>query len=541
MVSPLLNRRACQWLLAILLGLLAGCAHTKPKPDPDPNPVPLVPPGPIAAPARDALAPQLALEVTVPPTVGVGKDITCSMKLANNGRASTMPVTLRGTLPAGVELVRAEPAPVREGNQLIWTLSGLSAGQSRTLQTVFRSKLSGPVTQSYQATSYDGLRDEKQAVTQVADPSIAVEINGPASIALGKPIQYTITLTNKGTGTASNIVLLHDCDAGLEHPTMGTSKPPTVQMRIAALGPGQSRSEVLTLTSREAGKFSNRVTATADGNLTAKAEHAVTVQAAQLAIDLKAPTRCLINQQVDWTITVTNPGNAVVENCTVQDILPPQLSFVSADQQGMVQNGQILWRLGNLAPGENKVLHVKGVCRQATPAAIHTAVASAEPGLRRDAKSSLVIDGVPAFKLKVVDSQDPVPVGGKVTYRIEVSNQGSQAGDGVELRLVLPPEMKALTASGLVQPTFEGQVVRFPALNGLQPGQQFSYSVEAEVRKLPAGTASKHQGIAVFRAELRAASLPGEPVVVEESTTICTPELAGPASEQQTDMAMLAE
>ena len=88
---------------------------------------------------------------------------------------------------------------------------------------------------------------------------------------------------------------------------------------------------------------------------------------------------------------------------------------------------------------------------------MNTAIAIADAGMRTKAQSELKILGLPAFRLEVLDEVDPVPVGGRTTYKIDVTNQGSLPGDRVEIVAAVPAEMKVVNANGPAKARIEGQ------------------------------------------------------------------------------------
>src|SRR5207253_339586 len=88
--------------------------------------------------------------------------------------------------------------------------------------------------------------------------------------------------------------------------------------------------------------------------------------------------------------------------------------------------------------------------------------------------------GLPAFRLEVIDVDDPIEVGAKTTYKIEVHNQGSLPGNQVQIIALVPPQMRILNANGPTKPVIQGQEVTFPPVDSLQPKQSLSYSIEVE-------------------------------------------------------------
>ena len=473
---------------------------------------------------KEWLAPSVALTKTGPPSAAVGQELTYTIAVANTGRVETQAMTVRDAVPEGLQYVRSEPPAAVDGSQLVWTLGARGPGQSHNLQVVFRSTRVGPVTNSATVTTAEGLRAENSATTQVTSPQLTVAKTGPANGVVGVPVTFQITVSNPGTGPAANVVLSDQFDAGLEH----ESRANPVELRLGTLGPGETRTIPLVLTPRAPGTLTNRVTATADGNLRSEAQHAVTVQRAQLTISKRGPLASFVDRNVTFDIRVGNPGDVALTNVAVQDQLPPELAFVNAGDGGQPSGSQVVWNLGTLQPREERVLHVTARCLQITERAVNVATATADPGLQARADAALEIRGVPAFRLQVENLGNPVEVNGRTVYQINVTNQGSLPGNQVEILAVVPKEMRILnaqgpvTAAGPLTPRIEKQPdglqrVIYPKADGLAPRQTWTYTVE--VQALQAGELR-------FHAELRSATLQ-EPVIKEESTTVYAP---GPGS-----------
>jgi uncharacterized repeat protein (TIGR01451 family) len=317
-------------------------------------------------------------------------------------------------------------------------------------------------------------------------------------------------VTNPGNGPASNVQLVDDFDAGLEHESGARS----VTLPLGELAPGESKTVNLSLTPRQLGTLVNRVVATADGGLMDKAEHPVVVQKAQLAIDKTGPTRRYVGRPAEWKITVTNPGEVPLANVIVRDQLPRELSFLSADQGGAVNGSrEVVWNVGTLQPGEQKVLNLTTRCDGMIEKALNVAVATADPGLQVQAEAPIEILGLPAYRLEVVDIDDPVEVGKTTKYQIDVLNQGSLPGNQVQIVAIIPPQMRVVSAQGPSAYRIEGQRVLFAPVDSLPAGQKLNYTVEVEAVQI---------GDVRFRIELQSSTL-REVVIEEESTRIYQP------------------
>ena len=455
-------------------------------------------------------APSLAIAKTGPPSVAVAAEIPYTITITNNGRIDTQGLTVRDSIPPGLQLVRANPQPIVEGAQLIWTLAGLPPGANHALQVVFRAPAQpGQVTNNVSVTSAEGARAETSVTTQIVAPQLRLAKTGPDTGFVNAPITYQISVSNPGTAAINNIALTDTFDAGLEH----ESRANPVQVTVQNLQPGETKVVPLVLTPRQVGRLVNRVRATADGGLTAQAEHPVVVQQAQVGINISGPAARYVDRPAIWDIQVTNPGDSGLNNVVVRVQLPPQLAFVSATDGGQPADSQVVWNLGVLPPRLPRALQLTTRCQAIAPRAETVALVTADPGLRAQAQAAVEIRGLPAFLLVVADAGDPAEVGGKVRYTIEVTNQGSLPGNRVEVTALVPPEMQIVTADGPSKPAIAGQRITFPPVDSLEPKKTLQYTVDVQALR---------PGDVRFRAELRASTLQ-EPVAKEESTTIYAP------------------
>lgn len=469
---------------------------------------------------KEWVAPILSIKKTGPPQSPVNQELAYAITVTNTGKVDVTAPTVQDQIPDGLQYVRSDPPAQLEGNKLTWTLGSLPPGQDRVINVTFRATKVGQITNCASATTEDGLRVENCTTTQITAPQLSVTKTGPDTAVVGMPITYTITVTNPGSGPATNVALNDSFDTGLEH----ESKANPVEVQIGTLQAGESKSVPLVLTPRQIGRLNNRVTATADGGLTAKAEHPVTVQKAQLAVTKTGPTLRYVGRNAVWDIKVTNPAETPLTSVIVRDQLPPELSFVSASDGGQPNGNEVVWNLGNLQPRESRTVNVTTKCLKLARQTTNVAVATANPAgiqappdapvLKVQAEAAIEIGGLPAFRLEVVDVDDPIEVGGQTTYRIDVTNQGSLPGTQVGIIAIVPPEMQILKANGPGQPRIEGQKITFPPVDSVPPNGQVSYTVDVKALK---------EGDVRFRVELRSLTLGTQPVIEEESTRIYAP------------------
>jgi uncharacterized repeat protein (TIGR01451 family) len=465
--------------------------------------------------AMEWLAPAVNLTKAGPASVAVRQDIPYTITVTNTGRVESRAMTVRDLIPESLEYVSSRPPAIVEGRQLTWTLGVLPAGQTHTLQLVLRSTRPGQVINCATVATEEGLRAENCVTTQVTEPQLKVAVTGPAAAAVNTPILYQVTVSNPGTGPATNVLLSANPDAALVHETAANP----VELPLGSLGAGESRTVPITLTARQLGRLVNRVTATADGGLKDKAQHAVVVQEAKATLKITGPRRKYVDRPAEWELHVTNTGEVPLTNLVVRDQLPPELTFVSASDGGQaLASGEVEWKVGTLPPREEKVLKLTTRADKMTKEAVTVAVVTADSGVRVEERASVEILGIPAYRLQVEAKGDPVEVGKRMSYQITVTNTGSLPANKVVVKAVIPPELKLVTVNGPSKETIAGQTVTFAPVDGVQPKQAIAYNIEVEGVK---------PGDVRFRAELQGETLQ-QPVIKEASTTVYDPNGARP-------------
>ena len=456
------------------------------------------------------LAPNVALTHAGPPMVVLGQEVVFTTAINNAGRIESRSMTVSSQIPEGVQFVRSQPQAFLDGKQLIWTLGTLPPGQAHQIQAVYKTLRPGPVTSCAALATEEGQKDEKCATTQVTTASLRVGLTAPATGMVGAPLSYQITVTNPTTVPLSNVTLTAQFDEGLEH----ESRARTVNLNVGDLAPQESKNATLVLTPRQMGKLLTKVVATS-GNISDQAIHEVTIQQAQMSLLIEGPRTRYKTRPADFTIKVGNPSDVPMTNVVVRSKLPAELEFLTASQNGQLVAGEVVWNLGNLNPREERTLQVTTRGVNLTKAAVQTVTATADPGIRKDAQAAIEIFGLPTFKTEMVDRGDPAEVGKTVSYDVNITNPGTLPATDIEVRALVPAEMKVMKASGgPFQPDIQGQTVSFQKIPTLEPGKTVSFTIEVEAMRA---------GDVRFRIEIRSPNLEGGPILEEEPTRIFDP------------------
>ena len=306
-----------------------------------------------------ATPPALTITKTSPSTnVTFNTNITWTITVANTGGSSATNVIVSDPLPAGFVLVSATPSTGSCGNPAVTcNLGTIAAGASATVTIVATAPSTcGPFTNSASGTFGTGQAipgsPASHSGTVVGCPgpgtpapviSKVVSGGGPADVTIGGNISWTVTVSNAaGTADATNVIVSDPLPAGFvlvsATPSTGSCGNPAVTCNLGTIAAGASATVTIVATAPSTcGPYTN----TATGNFGAAAPVAippsgnsvsgdVTGCAAVLSLSKSGPTTVTQGQNITWTVTVTNTGNADASNIVVTDTLPTGFAFVSS-------------------------------------------------------------------------------------------------------------------------------------------------------------------------------------------------------------------
>ncbi len=170
-------------------------------------------PAPVSSPTDGA--PHIELVKKCPDLRYVGRDATFELTVTNRGTGPALNVVVTDNLPTGVEFHSADHGGQREGNNIIWRLGTLAAGQSRTLQIKARCNQITTVRNVAKVTYCAEAQASCEFMVK-GIPAILLEcVDDPDPIEIGGQVTYTITVTNQGTAIGTGILV--ECTLPAEH------------------------------------------------------------------------------------------------------------------------------------------------------------------------------------------------------------------------------------------------------------------------------------------------------------------------------------
>lgn len=345
-----------------------------------------------------------------------GEALVYTIIVTNNGPSDATLVRMTDNLPDGIQITTATstvgtvtiPASAQDTNptnsdDLVVNIGNLASGASATItvNAVVLPGTTGTLTNTATADSTDTtLVDTNPAnntdtETTALTPEIDLAVTKTDSIdpaIAGSLLSYTITVTNDGPSTATNVALSDTLPAGVTF-TSATSSQGTVTHTagvvsgaLGTLAPGASATVTLLVgvNSATRGTITNTVNVTATEtdsdptNNTASQTTAIngSVDVAITKVDSVDPV--IAGSALSYTIVVTNNGPSTATNVVVTDNLPTSLIFVSGNSSvGTVTNAgnAVTATIGTLASGATATITVNTTVAAGTTGTItNTAV-----------------------------------------------------------------------------------------------------------------------------------------------------------------------
>jgi uncharacterized repeat protein (TIGR01451 family) len=384
-----------------------------------------------------------------------------------------------------------------------WYIGHLAPKATRTLTLTGTAPSAGALatctTVAYQPTIC--------LVSQVVEPQLRLERIAPEQADACEEITITYRVTNTGTGTATGIVIQEQLPEGQ---TLAADNQRNVRFELRELPEGRSQEFTARTKVARRGEYRGSAQATDAYEVTVKSQESVTrAVAPQLEVELTAPQEAFTARPLNYTLRVTNKGDAPARDLNVRLAVPQGARMLNAGQQGQLRAGNIAWdRLQVLQPGQSIDL-TAGIDIQQAGDVRATATADAHCAEPASDTAQTSLQAVGSLLLEVVDTNDPVPLNSNEVYRIRVTSQGDKADTNIRLVVTLPDEMELANQRAAVQPQIEARTLTFviPRLEA-----RTAETIEITARAVQAGDVR-------FKVEMTSDELTA-PVIATEATRL---------------------
>jgi hypothetical protein len=284
----------------------------------------------------------------------------------------------------------------------------------------------GPIRPNVPTTANEPIRNPERTSFKTLGPTIQVETLGPRSIAINKPAEFEIRVTNSGTQEARGINIEANfpefVDMMAARPSVGgfdqQNQPgqPRMKWRIENLAPGHSESATLQVIPRSPLLFDFQVQWSADP---LRGQAAIQVTEPKLDMRIAGPAEVHYGETAIYTVTIRNPGTGTAENVEI---------MLSEDLGGQRAS------VGNIQPGEERNFEVELIPGDAGSLSLE-AFAKADT-LEHSAKKEIIVR---RGDLEITLDGPPAAYAGTTCiYRVKVKNVGDAIAREVLAAAVLP-------------------------------------------------------------------------------------------------------
>ena len=361
-----------------------------------------------------------------------GDEVTYTVNITNVGKSDAVNVAVCDVLGEGLELISADGGVYDPITRTItWTVN-LNSGETKSFKVVAKVIGYGNVTNSL-------VVGNKTSTVDVDVPEIIPSKDADNMYPnFGDSIDYTITVNNIGKADAKHVVVVDRLDKGLKyvsssHNGVYDEATHTVTW-VVDIAAGSSLDLTVTASAEEYGVLTNIVSV---GDKSASVDVNVPEIIPNKTADIENPN---FGDNVTYTVTVTNDGNADAKAVVVRDVLGKDLKFVSATGTYTFDEATntITWTV-DVDAGKTETFTVV-----ATVINYGNVTNSLVVGNKTFNKNVTVPEITPD---KTVDNENP-NFGDDLTYTVTVKNEGNGNANDVIIVDALGKGLEYVSSTG---------------------------------------------------------------------------------------------
>ncbi len=399
------------------------------------------------------------------------------------------------------------------------------------------------------------------ATVPAASPKLEITVTAPPLAVVGSDVQFEIQVANRGTVTATGLLVTDKFDEGLEHSSARDDR--TIVRNLTDLQPGDTSRLAVTFHVGKAGQLCQEVTITANGMapvstrncITANesplgpepqplptepapatptgptpAEPAPTPAIAELTVTKRGPARHSVGELALFEIVVTNRSQRTIENIEIADNYEISLEPHKATGGSTWLGNALGWKVSSLEPGGTVRREIQMRCLRETPRACNrvTVTATGMEAIADEAcleitagagaapapTTPITPAGASDISVAAVETADPIRVDGQTTYQVLLTNRGEGSAFDVDVDIQFGAELQLLQHSGgPVRGSLTADGVRFQTIRELRAGETQTF--ELRFKGVRAGTGKVHVSVT-------SRGLP-TPITADQTTEVLSP------------------
>ena len=271
-----------------------------------------------------------------------------TLTIVNDGGAAATSVIVTDMLPTNATYV---DGGVYDNGVVSWALDSVSANSTKTV--TFSVSIEEDVVNDTYGVSADGGYGAQGEIAVATDvlPALFLTVtkSGPAQVATGEPITYTLDVHNAGLLDATAVVVTDTMPVGANYVAGGNFDGTTVSWNVSDLAINEHALLTFVVTATETITNSDYAVSAEPNFFNTGSPSVTTVvrPAVELALSKDAPAFVYTdNPSVTYTLTVTNSGIDSAQAVVVTDVVPFGATHLAG---GVLDDGVVTWEIGELS------------------------------------------------------------------------------------------------------------------------------------------------------------------------------------------------
>jgi uncharacterized repeat protein (TIGR01451 family) len=314
-----------------------------------------------------------------PNPVIIGSNLVFNMTVSNAGPASAANVVVSQSLPAGLDFITAtnsQGTATQAGTNVNFTIGEIPVGGTATISSVTLPTVVGTITSTATVNSpapdSNPANNTASSTVVVSEPTadLAVSISASPTVLLqGQLLTYTISVTNNGPFTATEVTLNNTLPPNVNFvsasTTQGTVYGSGTSALLGTIDPGSNVIVTIVVSPTVTGNITAQTTVTLSPTETDPISYNNTASvtttvgpAADLSVSAFAtPSPVVSGSNITYIITISNQGPSAATGVTLSQSLPSGTTFVSSSQAGaVVSNNAIDWPATSVSSGSSYII-----------------------------------------------------------------------------------------------------------------------------------------------------------------------------------------
>ena len=414
----------------------------------------------------------LLLEKISPVKLRSGSRFAYEVRVSNLLDSPLQKVSVVDWISRGLDEQALSPPPKTvSGNQAQWEFDELAPGDSQVIRVGGLVAEAGIVL-SCGTASYTPVLCRP---IEFVEAGLAIDLAVPESASSCDPIPVTMTVRNSGSSELTGVTVSGTLPDGVSR----TDGRTDLAFQVGRLEVGETKTIRTGLLAGELPRIELMVNGRSAEGVSASAVGSTRVVRTSVDLECLASERILIGRPAKLCFQVRNSGDEDASNLRLRVAIPDKARVSRASLGGRLSGGYVFWDIPVLPAGA-----VQDYCLVSSFGQVGTMDmrASLTGGCDEPivAACPIIVNGIPAILLEVVDLEDPIEVGAVETYQVRVTNQGSAPATNVTIVCELEESQAFVSGSGQTEVTASGQTVRMQPVPSITPKAQATWLVKVK-------------------------------------------------------------